>query len=993
MSSSFIGINSSNNQFAYELSGMAGASGYHGNSGSSGSSDGAHGSDGSRGGDGYNGENAKNLDLQLSVQDGTVFASHKDGIIPFPLGGPHSMYFHAEGGRGGNGGPGGRGGDGHHGYRGQDATRHSHGTDGGPGGDGGNGANGGIAGNGGNGGHITLTLNPEDTDLLMLTNVPNVQRGSGGHGGHGGDGGSGGSGGHGGSSHHWTTTSYHTDSNGETLITTHHHSNPGGSSGFSGSNGSSGYNGAEGFSGKDGSFAIHVGNKRYSGPYNLQVASINLKDSNDDGINEPNEKMRLGITVKNIGHMPTPANQAIRMNLNNTDWVNYDPQSSLVVVPSLNAGESYTLNGDLLFRINDAVLMINKKLNTTGVISYRATVDRVNRDFRTISEQTSNFAIQYPVEITPLIGTKTIAMKEESALSFCVKNISTREIGIDSVQNRSVQLFLNVRKDSPISATDISFTNCKHIQQLGQDGLSLDVKNLKSKEIQHLSGTLQFVNPKIRPYSKVQLAATLHLAHVDEERRKEIKSIQEQHFDVQFVEAYRKNPNADFLLVTNNSTTPDEISAWEKLSDELGLNISVWNSSLYDGVSLFENLDTDSNLVTDFKGKTIVFLNYSFQDGMNKQQNSLKMLPSFELFNAAKEHGIKSYIIGDLNMPNEQLVPSNDQVMKITETVIKSKLFFESSANPEELKEKVTDLANDLRQKDPRQGFIIIKEFAKERLSKKKTLKPEYQLGNVKICSAHQMNATSLLQVTISENEIHTPNFVNSKSNVYALLKMLPFERKLTAIQSISSSYKSVLKQAIISDLVDEQFIFSRDGWSGDLNSGNLKKGLNQLHRFITWDWSQGLSNNHVLNEVADILIFFRAFVKRIPDKSDYLWFYRRKRILSSVTKEIIDDFLIKNLKLKKQDWNNKKEIEDSLIVQDKATLWNQLRNPMQWVNFYQNNWDANPRITEKSEFMKTQANIHGSTVKTGKNHFWKNELRTSALETLELEHGESVSV
>ncbi len=120
------------------------------------------------------------------------------------------------GGRGGDGGCGGDGEDGGKGADGSDATRFSSGDDGDPGGDGGDGGRGTGGADGGRGGQVVVTVDAEDTHLLMLMRCQ-VLGGEGGSPGRHGQGGAGGPGGDGGSSYSWTTSSRedYTDSQGQ----------------------------------------------------------------------------------------------------------------------------------------------------------------------------------------------------------------------------------------------------------------------------------------------------------------------------------------------------------------------------------------------------------------------------------------------------------------------------------------------------------------------------------------------------------------------------------------------------------------------------------------------------------------------------------------------------------------------------------------------------------------------------------------------------------
>ena len=63
---------------------------------------------------------------------------------------------------------------------------------------------------------------------------------------------------------------------------------------------------------------------------------------------------------------------------------------------------------------------------------------------------------------------------------------------------------------------------------------------------------------------------------------------------------------ADILLITNHSTTPEELAAWKSAAAVVNQSINVWDISLNDSLSLSEKLVHGQNLLRDFHGKTIV---------------------------------------------------------------------------------------------------------------------------------------------------------------------------------------------------------------------------------------------------------------------------------------------------------------------------------------------------------------------------------------------------
>lgn len=908
---------------------------------------------------GSNGQNAKSIHLTLSSDtDHVTVISNTNQTHKLQLGDAASYVFlKAVGGNGSNGSPGYHGRDGSSGSDGVSASMYSWGTNGEDGADGGDGGNGGNAGHGGHGGHIRLTVAPEDTALLMLTNHPSTYGGLGGTGGKGGVGGSGGTGGRGGASYSWTTThtrqvpvtrsvqtetGYTTETDYVTETYYESHSNPGGSDGRSGSRGRDGADGANGVKGANGSFFIHVGDKVYPSRYNLDVDHYAVEDSNGDGILEPGDKVSVKAAVKNIGAMPTPAREGIAVSLQNSQWTRFDPSTLQPVVPALDSGASFSLPGKLQFTIKHMPPAVGAPLAMQDSIHFNAVMQRVNKAFVDFATRFVPIRIGYPVEISPIKGTRAAAINDEGSFDFAVHNISSKAVGSHSHANRALFVKWEVAPQSEIAADDILFKDPTGALVEGKEGLKLHVTDLSSNKFQKMGPSFTFANKALQPYKKVKFIASLHLSDPCEKDR--FNCIQQQPFEVQLAEGYRRDPQSDVLLVTNSNTTKDEIQAWRSLAQDLGLKLSIWNTSLYKGISLAaENSRTQTKLLQDFQGKTLVFLNNTFMDDINQPHTSAGCLPPGELFTAAAEHGIKSYVIGNKFESEVQLSPSLKAVDAVAQHTITTKAIFKPADKPQDLRKKVQKMADEMRQNDPRMGHFLVETYAPKLLTKGR-IQSTYRLGDVKVYKAPRLDQSYFLNVETSEQNLHSGQFIASNENAYGLLKMLPFEKKLQVMETISQKYRETLKQAILSDLADEQHVFSQDRWSGEWPKEKLMKGLTQLNACLAFDWSRASSHTQFM--LQDILTTLMASTDKMVTVCDYLWFSRRQRILASATRTLITPFLTKTLKMSEKDVKAEyQKRKDQLAKIAKPKVWPQLRNPKDFVFFRQDNWRPHSRI------------------------------------------------
>jgi hypothetical protein len=584
----------------------------------------------------------------------------------------------------------------------------------------------------------------------------------------------------------------------------------------------------------------------------------------------------------------------------------------------------------------------------------------------------------------------TIAHGEESPLVFRVQNISSRTIGDDSSQRRAVELTMQVDEtQGGVGAAQVEFMQYGHTFRSGREGVHQTVKRLASNAFLSLPTMVSFSDKSLRSYSKVHLRASLNLDPIDPSKRGAVKCVQQQTFEIQLAESYEFVPGSDFLLVTNQQTAAEEIESWQSLAERLGLKMSVWNASLYDGVSLFqqhETADFSGSLIRDFTGKTVVFLNHPFENHAHQTQNVLQLLPSCELFYSARDHGIKTYVIGEQVNPHDQLVPFWNDVGGVQVIDFRGSYFFKSSVTREEFMKKIEKVKKKIIEQDPRLGHIFVDTFD-GMVEKKGVISSKYYLGSVQIFPAPKVNEASLINVGLKDQVVHQVAFVESDTNIYSLLKMLPFTRKLEAMMTVDRICFNTLLQAIFSDLADELFIFSQSPWSSGWSESKLKDGLTNLNAFINYNWQ--LEEN-VKQPLFEMTIKFRAFLSKIPKARDYLWFYRRRRILSNLVKKILDNFLGGRLEKDKRSiktayLQQKASIKSSSLEE----LWSAWRNPKRiYTNFLQNNW-ATPIAMSSDLFMNVQESFHGSTVKIGKNKYRSDEERISVLRALEQQLGQ----
>ena len=692
-------------------SGNRGADGQDGYHGSHATGCGNHGGAGGFGSHGEPGYHAKEIVCALQVTNNSSTISVPSLIgdqemkpFNFNLGDPSSsIYLEAIGGDGGNGGHGGNGGNGSHGYAGTDATKYRAGGNGGPGGNGGSGGDGGNGGIGGNGANITVNVDKDDTDLLMLIKTqPSTNGGDGGLGGRRGEGGRGGTGGPGGKSYSWNETTSTivraADGSSRTQTQVIPKYSPGGRNGPSGRNGVAGQYGAPGANGVDGRCSFNVsGAGEFSWRYDLQIfGEMEVRDEHDYGVLEPGTRFNVKYAIANIGEMDTPLAQDVVCTVLNTPTVVADgTEKGRIKLPRcIKPLSRVTLPMPILAHIIDLPKpCIGPPLKMQTELLHRASVTRVNQAFPLVEAQATTAFVSCALELSYPYGVCSIVPNGEAVMLVDVRNMSNKPIGFDALLKRYAKVkmasFWNDRVNVDNIGTDeiALLKNSNAISScpiITADELEISLLNHKSSTWRDAGNgveqNVQVINPghtttvacsvrlveetKAKTYSQACLLTELHLGHP--KALTEMRMVQYRPFEVQIAShfSYRQNETR-VLLVCNNRTTAKELNKWRNLLNNVlsfGENdrsdvCTVWNTSLYRGTSLQyapirspnSNEKSLAELFSD-RGQLVVFLNNNCtprgirMDG--SQSTVVEDMQKQELYHALRDTQCHAYVFG-----------------------------------------------------------------------------------------------------------------------------------------------------------------------------------------------------------------------------------------------------------------------------------------------------------------------------------------------------------
>jgi hypothetical protein len=819
---------------------------------------------------GYNGESGgagadgKNINVALSVEYGQIKVTYNQAPAEYcELYAPHELYLKAEGGNGGKGGDGARGSQGD---RGRDATQYNAGTNGGNGGPGGNGGDG---GSGGNGGNITIRVHEDDADLLALIARNGISV-SGGLGGDGGKGGSGGSGGQGGASYSWTETKQNGDG-------THYqvsHTNRGGSQGYPGQRGS---NGKDGFNGKRGTVQYIVtdahGNKQtYLGPYVLTVTkfTLNLPPNNiapNHAWCEPGERLSLtDVHIVNVGQMPTPKQNSFiftGVGIDNSTWVTFDDSQENVLGEQIAPGVRRNIGGRFPFKLNH-FSPDEEPAKITATVGIRARLPRLNK-WIGVDAPPQAVHIQYPIVLAPIQGPRAILPDETPPLSLGVHNVATVSMG--GPKERAVKIMLGT------SHTPTYFTRANiRKTEIAQDtGLSQSIP-LKAQANAVFAGLLD-LPPGLSSYTEIKITVTLAIQDVEGQ----LQVIQKRTLTIQLAEAYvPKQEKTGITLIINSGISPDTLQGWRSLEGD-GLRVDTWNASVYGGFSYNQYTpDGHQTLMERWANETVVVLNNYFVDNAGEDRHMTDYLPPAELFQAAQEKNIRTYVIGPATgfnfektlLPSSNTAAFNDPALTPTTTkdIIQNKQDNNTSAQPYALK--------------PKQGWFGRKQTVKqlEKRSRRKLQKLVAHFPIERHFAAYDSHTSMIMLLRgLDRDAAHLAYDRRSSVGIdntkrYQILKMMSFDKKLGLILAFekNDTMRLLLGKAILSDLADEQWTWRKPTWNGPLSKEALKDGLRHLPAllsFINTIPEEGRRRNKQF--LAGILLELNVTIKKLPPTSD----------------------------------------------------------------------------------------------------------------------------
>eukprot|EP01111_Echinosteliopsis_oligospora_P012405 TRINITY_DN4237_c0_g1_i1.p1 TRINITY_DN4237_c0_g1~~TRINITY_DN4237_c0_g1_i1.p1 ORF type:complete len:1340 (+),score=389.41 TRINITY_DN4237_c0_g1_i1:487-4020(+) len=408
------------------------------------------------------------------------------------------------------------------------------------------------------------------------------------------------------------------------------------------------------------------GENHYPSPYNLELHFDQVIDTVGYNVIEPGCDIDIRERHLNIGGMPTPSHQYIRAFVADNQWVFCPIENRVPMVTYIHPGNIAPIPKPIRSIITDVhEPAFGNPFHAIGHLNHVALVDRVNQDFANIRKEDTPFTIEFPIHASLIKGGTAVQFGEEAPMVFSLWNKSLLSIGANAAQvPRVLATTLHILPATMGGKSkDLEDLKIGDIRLRDADGREIDdfpvglqsqILEITPNQTQFFVSTMQFINPDVKNYTRVQVHARLHLGHV--KNMMVARNIQTRPFEIQKAEGYSRDEFSDTLIIVNNRTEYDEIVAWRRQLGRIGGNFAVWNVHLYGDLALDHIRKDARTLLHDFQGGTIIFINNLCLRDERLDQPGVSFARTKELFLAARDYGINTLIYGSTNafvMENE----------------------------------------------------------------------------------------------------------------------------------------------------------------------------------------------------------------------------------------------------------------------------------------------------------------------------------------------------
>ena len=175
------------------------------------------------------------------------------------------------------------------------------------------------------------------------------------------------------------------------------------------------------------------------------------------------------------------------------------------------------------------------------------------------------------------------------------------------------------------------------------------------------------ISTNAQSYQQITVSLKLYLSvpsvepFENEEAAIAIQLVQQHELLIQVSPHYKYNPEADFLLITNPATDPNQVQAIRDfIKGNLNMETDEWNVGLYGGLSypLEQGETVPETVLSTYRGKTIIFTGDRFQFFKSGSRRISQICDTRALAKACSQ-GTSFLFLGSLGDPNFETLVKN----------------------------------------------------------------------------------------------------------------------------------------------------------------------------------------------------------------------------------------------------------------------------------------------------------------------------------------------
>ena len=205
------------------------------------------------------------------------------------------------------------------------------------------------------------------------------------------------------------------------------------------------------------------------------------------------------------------------------------------------------MNGSIEFKVKDRFeIGVDTTWNASKEVTVVGRHVRINKEFL---PREPLLTIRYPFEMSYVSVQKAIGIGEQSPFAIKYRNVSTKDLGIQSDSKRMLRLMIELV--GGVRGCDMMFLGWTSDDKYPlEEAVVHDIEFMPKKSEASFSGTFAFSHPDIAPFTSALLRASLFIGSL-KNPSSTFQKIQERNFSVQYTIDFCPNPEAEFILIVN----------------------------------------------------------------------------------------------------------------------------------------------------------------------------------------------------------------------------------------------------------------------------------------------------------------------------------------------------------------------------------------------------------------------------------------------------------